>query len=224
MSEEQAEQVESTTNAVTGGDEGAETAQDSQPDLAAEVAALRERLDAQSEANSESEEVDLIDYLTVGEESDEGEEQQYEPADPADENEQLIAQLDAYIDEAVQERIQPTIESIQTQERNRQLLALADKYPDLRDHLEPIGQRLGRIAESRGDQSLRSDPQMVELAYMAVKAAATAGAETPVSEGSVAKVESSSISQPDSGPSEDELLMQRVLGTTRNPGDEAILG
>jgi hypothetical protein len=226
LEQEQAEQVESTNESAAGDStdpgtipgESQSQAPDQSDDLAAEVRALRERWDAQqSEAPSQEEEVDLIDYLAGSDDPDEGEYEGYEDpaaqgADPAQSEDQLLSQLDAYVNEAAQEAIQPFIEKMQAERRNDQLKELAAKHPDLKEPkvIEAVGKKLGAIADAKGDPSLRADPNLVELAYMAVKAEEISSSEKPANPGS-GHVESGSISQPDSGESPEEQIRNAIL-------------
>ena len=196
---------------------GAETPVEETPDFGDQIEALRARLDAVEEpAQDESEDLaadtSIGDYLSREESGGVEDDEPAYAGESGDEDGAFIEELNAYLDEAVQERVRPALEQIQRGEQERELQALAQKYPDLKkpDVLDKVGEHLGRAAERLGNPALRTDPQLVELAYMAVKAEATASAETPAQPSS-GTLETGAASQPDPGKSYEQSVQERVV-------------
>lgn len=229
-----AEAVEASTEETLGaagseeprGAEGVEAGQS--PDFGDQVDALRERIDAQ-EGNDDAEEAQtlpddqsLADYLVAnvtGAES--GEEVDHEafggqPAGEPDESDEIVAQLDAYIDQVVQERLEPVLSGMERDRQEGQLRSLADKYEDLRTPavLDAIGARLGPLAEARQDETLLADPKLVELAYLAVKAEALSSAESPATPGTGPALEKGSPSKPTPSATPEEAIQQAIVGAS----------
>ena len=234
---EAAEAATPETYAPEGSVEPATGAESTAPDQSSgsdeQVAALRERIDAleggsQAQAQSLPDDASFVDYLANVAGADEGDEDDPSAYDygqpagqPADESEEIVAELDAYISQQVQARLDPVLSSIQRDQQESQLRGLATKYPDLRSPqmLDAIGARLGPLADSRQDQALLTDPKLVEMAYLAAKAEAVASAENPAQPGTGAAVETGSASAPEPSVTPEEQFLKSVVGagSTENP-------
>lgn len=102
-----------------------------------------------------------------------GEQDGYQPEPTGEETVQQLFQ------EAAQEAVRPYLEQMEWDRRQSDVLALADQYPQLRDPetIEALEQELDALAEVYGDGA-RTDPRLIETAYLAhlARAEAQAGA------------------------------------------------
>lgn len=226
MPPEAAEATE--TSEVTGSEQ---PAQNTQPaDFGDEqIAVLKEKLGLDEPRSEEPESIpdDSSFYDLLGAEPEEEPEepqyavppQQYEPVSEDDDD--LVAELEDLIGQAVEERLSPHLESIKRQQNEQALQAFAKEHPDMKTPamIDAIGQKLGAIADAHGNPALRADPKLVALAYMAVKAEAQASTETPAEPGSPAAVETGGTSAPDTGPSAEEQIKSAIVNAGgKNPG------
>lgn len=96
--------------------------------------------------------------------------------------EQEPQQLDPQmVQQMIQQGINQGLAPIQQHLLGQQLNQLADKYPDMRNPevLAKIDQRTGQIAQRLGNPNLATDPEIVEMAYMAHRAQELASQQTP---------------------------------------------
>lgn len=190
-----------------------------------QVEALRQRLDAleggqQETAETVPDDASFYDLLSGdGAEAEEGTD--YEEGDGAVGEAQaeagdddFLTELDAYVEEKLQERIAPVLDSFQRDRQERELRELAQRYPDLKEPktLDAIGKVLGGLADSQQNPSLRTDPKLVELAYKAFKADQSAASESPATQGTGNPLEVGAASRPDPGESQEEAITKAVLG------------
>lgn len=182
---------ESGFDAGTEESTGGEQSQSSTPDLAGEIASLRETMESRMPAPAdEPEELtgDFADALYDAASGDvpAGEEQQYGEDNlvGAGEQDGFANQndLDSYIEAKVAERVDPYIASQMAQQQHTELNQLAERYPDIRkkETVDGIGQMLDPLARRTDNpEAIFTDPRLVELAYKAYRAEQASAGETP---------------------------------------------
>lgn len=178
----------SQTPSETGGETQA-------PDVSEANAALLQRVEAleqqRQEPEDDSVDTDWIDQLYGDTEEPEqfaGEEQQpyFDPAQQQmiEAEPQTGADLQALIDQAVEQRMVPYLAGQEVQARTRELEEFASENPDIKDPemLDKIRDQIAPIAEAYDDETLLTFPPLVKQAYQAIQANAAAEAETPAEE------------------------------------------
>lgn len=89
-------------------------------------------------------------------------------------------QLNEYIQSRVEAALEPEMANLQMREDRREVVALMDKYPRMRDPqiAKAVGQNLKALAERYGNEAMRTDPMVVEQQYLAYEAR-LAGVQAP---------------------------------------------
>lgn len=210
------------------GAENQETAPET-PDVSEQLTALTQRLDrAFPEQEQAQEETDLFGLLTA-EEPDEGDYDQgadqtvpeAQGSEQPDEQ-QVEAAFNEAIRERVAEQVTPYFEAFEMQRRETAIGDLVQKYPDLKkpEVAQAISQRLGHAAESYGNDLIRSDPGLVELALLAHRAQTGAANEVPADQArnQGANLETGTGAGADGSLSDDEQLKRDILGAGTGGG------
>lgn len=129
-----------------------------------------------------------------------------------------LSDLDSY----VQQRIDAAITPLMQQREDEKLAALQDKYPDI---MEPeifakVETYLGGFVQRYGNEGLKTDPGLVEMAYKAVKADAAAANETPAEQAAQegATLETNAGSTQTGEPSLEDKYAE-AMAATRSGGD-----
>lgn len=81
---------------------------------------------------------------------------------------QELEQLTQYIDSRAQEMLTPFLQ----EQRESQVRALSEKYPDMKqpEIRDPLIEKVRELARRSGNEALLSDPAVIEMAYLSVKA------------------------------------------------------
>ena len=108
------------------------------------------------------------------------------------------------------------------QRRETAIGDLAEKYPDLKNPevAQAISQRLGYAAEAYGNDLLKTDPGLVELAVLAHRAQTAAASEVPADQArnQGANLETGTGAGADGSLSDDEQLKRDILGAGTGGG------
>lgn len=224
---------ESQVQAPQGQEEGGNAPEGEEPkapDLSEQITALKQSFDsfaqAQQEPQQEAEPVgDIYSYL-MGDESDQEDQdfsqEQFQQATEGTQPDQASteAQFNELVRERVAEAAYPYLESIDREFRQHKLDRLIERHPDINkpEMVAKIRDRLTAVAQTYGDQSLASDPSLVEMAYMAERAAVAAQNEVSADE---ARNQGASLETGSGAPaSEDEdpreVVIKGLLGASEN--------
>jgi hypothetical protein len=125
------------------------------------------------------------------------------------------------VQQMIQQGINQGLAPIQQHLLGQQLNALADKYPDMRtpEVLAKIDQTTGQIAQRMGNPNLATDPEIVEMAYMAHRAQQLASQQTPAGQHNEGATLEQSGAAPPQEPTDpaDELFGPRDPNTPKGP-------
>lgn len=185
-SEQQAEAPVEQTESPAEGTEG------EAPDLSEQIASLKESVEALKPKEEAPPEGDYMDQLLgdFGEEEGEGEAQpdQEQQAQPGEEGyvDPQVAGMIEHLDQRNQERFEMAQAEQEFNRRNEQMNQLVEKIPDLKkpEYMQPIQRQLNALAERNNNDWIRSDPEIVETLFYAMKAKETAEKQKASDEGS----------------------------------------
>lgn len=200
-------QVAESTEASPAAAEGTEGPQ--APDVSEQLEAIRSRLDTIApeqqgqtpEAGDLSPE-DLIGLLSGEDDEQYGEQPHAQQPGENEQPEELDDEALGVIRNVVADIVGPELDRLELRDRQREIKALTQEYPDLTkvETLEQIRAHLEPFAEVYGD-GVFSDPRFIKTAHLALRNQAAAANETPAEEarGQGATLETGAGAQGDAG-------------------------
>lgn len=201
-----------------------------QPNVAEQIAALREEIRSQREPEQPAQPTDLYDSLLGAAGTGEPEGDQYgpqgygnpEPAAVPNQG-QPQGQADPF-DEIIRERVAeeasalmyPVVAQIQADRDRAALEQVADRHPEFRspEVQQAVAGRLAPLVERYGTERILVDPVLVEQALVVEKAARATANEVPAeqaaSQGATLET-NASASAPQDQPTPEEIIKQGIL-------------
>lgn len=190
-------------------------------DVLSRVDSLREEFDSIRQQPAEqppAPDGNLLDQLLTPEAPEPGAEQFGEPAQPEggeegfDPNDPAFQAFESYLDQAIAQRVAP----IQEERLEEQFLSLEKRYPDITSEtvMPKLSEALDNVVRRSGNDALRADPTMVELAYKAVKAELADAAAVPAEQAATtgASIETGAGRSQEEPPSPADQYVHSVYG------------